>query len=591
MSQPIIGSPVEIQVEAERWKAPLAVPSSPLFFPLDAAATEPGVQVQRQGSGAPQTDLRIRGSPFSSAGFTLHGLPLSNPQTEHFNADLPLPASWISSLSLETGLDAFRRTPGHLSGTLATELAEPDSRRLFTFLVGGAGWIGFGSDVAVAHDSDGDEKRGMAAFVSADRMDRTDGHPDNHLERWAGGLHAADVSPIKNHRFDALVLWSDRTFGARGFYGAPPSFPAEEKVQTVLAFAGWSQNDGNAPARVSACWAHQRDQYRLDRFDPGLYENRHRTHTPSIHADTGPRLTDRWRIWLRSDAALESIRSDYSGRFPSTGLGHHDRGRFSVAAIPEYTPGLWQFSAGGSAAVFENDRPSWHPALGIARNWDGGHKLFTSLTGASRQPSFTELNYESPGSLGNRNLHRQESLLWEGGYRYHKGDTQTFLVLFCEESRNTVDWIRNSSDDRWRAENLGRIQTLGAHLAGSFSPANGLTFSAEYLALEKNCDAEPFASRYALDYAPHWLRAAIGWRPVSWGGLTFRQILGRYRPNPARMGTRTDSSAGLELNFNLERLHTLLKAGVMNLWDSDFQTFPGQPPAGREWYLAAVFLL
>ncbi len=587
---PIRGTPIEIQVDAPRWNPPAGISFSPLFSPLDRAATEPGVHVQAQGFGGPQTDLRIRGSPFSSAGFSIQGLPLSNPQTEHFHADLPIPASWISSLSLETGMESFRRTHGHLSGTIEMDLAEPEPRRFLSLQGGDAGRIGLGADLAFVYPPGEGRQRAWAPFAYWDRRNRTDGQPDNFLERWASGVMVTDVSSNTFQRFDALTVWSDRSFGARGFYGAPPTFPAEERVQTFLTLAGWTRFDDQTPARVFVGWTRHRDRYRLDRDDPTLYENRHRTDTPAFHADVAPRLTDRWRLWLRTDATLEIIRSDYTGRIPSSGLGHHERSRWSGAAIPEYTLGPWQFSAGGSAALFEKDRPAFHPALGIARNWNRRHQIFASWTGAARQPSFTELNYESPGSLGNRNLKRQENLLWEGGYRLRLEEGLIRFTLFCEDSRRTVDWIRKAPGDRWTAENLGDIRTLGAHVNGMLRLHPRLALSAEYLALNKETETKPFASRYALDYAPHWFRTALHWRPISPIGLTFRQTLGRYQDNPARQGTRTDSAAGIEANLTLERLNALLQAGVANIWDSDFQTFPGQPPPGREWYLTAVWL-
>jgi len=585
-------APIEIRVEANPWSAPLSVPSYPLFSPLEAADSEPGVEVQRQGSGAPQTDIRIRGSPFSAAGLTLNGLPLVNPQTEHFHADLPLPAAWIGTPRLLTGWEAFRQTAGHLAGALDVPLAEPESRRMAVVHGGSAGWRGIGADVGASTATPDGPRHGAAAFASWDRMDRTDGQPDNDLERWAGGIQGTRVSPESDTRLDLILLGSDRAFGARGFYGAPPSFPADERVQMMLAYAAWSVSNESAPTRVAAAWTHHEDRYRLDRNDPSLYENRHRTDTPTLHADSVPRLSDRWRLWLRSDAVLERLRSDYSGRLPSTGLGHHQRSRFSAAAVPEHTIGPWSLGAGVGTDLFQNDRPAWHPALQITREGLADGRLFASLTGSARQPSYTELNYESPGSLGNRDLKRQQSLLFEAGYRRDRPRRPAGLILFAEESRNTVDWIRTAPGTRWTAENLGRIRTVGCQVYGAIALGPAVMVSADYLGLDKtSADDPPFASRYVLDYAPHRLRFAIRWRPLSWAGLTFRETLARYQANPARQGTRTEASAALEAEVTIPRMDLVLKGGVMNLWDSDFQTFPGQPPPGREWYLSAVLML
>jgi len=79
--------------------------------------TTPGVVLNSQGGS--QNDLSVRGSSFSGAGLSLGGLTLRNPQTEHFNAELPLPAGMLSRPSVRTGLN---NQGGHLVGTVNFDL-------------------------------------------------------------------------------------------------------------------------------------------------------------------------------------------------------------------------------------------------------------------------------------------------------------------------------------------------------------------------------------------------------------------------------------------------------------------------------------
>jgi hypothetical protein len=97
----------------------------------EEAASIPGVRLQRQGLGSPQADLRIRGGAFSSSGFALEGLPLFDPQTEHFHADLPLSPLLADRVRLLTGLEQFSAMSGHASGTVDMDLAEPDNHLKF----------------------------------------------------------------------------------------------------------------------------------------------------------------------------------------------------------------------------------------------------------------------------------------------------------------------------------------------------------------------------------------------------------------------------------------------------------------------------
>ena len=90
----------------------------------DALRAEPGILLNSQGGS--QNDLSIRGSTFSEAGLSLGGLTLRNPQTEHFNAELPLPAALLSRPSVFTGL---ANQGGHLAGTAGFDLLPVTGRK------------------------------------------------------------------------------------------------------------------------------------------------------------------------------------------------------------------------------------------------------------------------------------------------------------------------------------------------------------------------------------------------------------------------------------------------------------------------------
>ncbi|HKL21679.1 MAG TPA: hypothetical protein VJ904_07730, partial [Tichowtungia sp.] len=83
----------------------------------DVLRAEPGVVLNSRGGS--QNDLSVRGSSFSGAGLSLGGLTLRNPQTEHFHAELPLPAAMLSRPAVRTGLD---NQGGHLVGTVGFDL-------------------------------------------------------------------------------------------------------------------------------------------------------------------------------------------------------------------------------------------------------------------------------------------------------------------------------------------------------------------------------------------------------------------------------------------------------------------------------------
>ena len=140
---------------------------------------EPGVIINSQGGS--QNDLSIRGSSFSGAGLSLGGLTLRNPQTEHFHAELPLPATLLSRPHVRTGLN---NQGGHLVGTVGFDLLPMSGTKQFE--------TGFGTD-----HRDGQsllvqqllpESLGIGVFAGRETAEGVD-YPDNDFDRKTIGGH------------------------------------------------------------------------------------------------------------------------------------------------------------------------------------------------------------------------------------------------------------------------------------------------------------------------------------------------------------------------------------------------------------------
>ncbi len=573
-----------VTVEAPPLRLPEAVPET--FSGTGLAAGVPGVTMRSQGFLAPQADLQIRGSAFNSGGFLLSGLALHNPQTEHFQADLPLPSLLFVEPELLTGLDRFRASSGHPSGSLALEFARVEPRG-YAELGGGA----YGHQFLRLFDTEAHAVDagvlGGTLFGAFDTVDRTDGYPDNDLERWQGGGHAQyGAEPLQ---LDLLAAFSHRSFGARGFYGASPDYPAAEEVDDGLLFGTLSGEPGpDTDGRATLGWRYTDDTYWLDRTQHGLYVNETRAHTISGHSDLHRDGPAGWALDLRADADLEQIDGTHGGSIAGAGLGQHTRRHLSTAALPARTVGAWTLRAGGSCDLFSDDGPAWLPAAGVDWRLNDEHLLFASYTEAVRQPSFTELNYESPGSLGNSGLERQHTRTVETGWRLDAAPLLAHASVFVEDGRELVDWVRADADaTRWTAVNLDEVQTYGVagDLAHAVSRRMDLTLS--YLGLDKQSDASMYASRYVLDYARHDARAGLRWRLSRRLRLQAWQGVARQVANPVRAGSDSYLTAGAEATWQVIREQFALTLGVINPWDDDFQVYAGQPPAGRRAYAAA----
>ena len=573
---------VEATVLADAVAPPMDHSTAPAFV-----ADLPGVSLRSQGFAAPQADLVIRGDPFSSSGLLLSGLKLHNPQTEHFQSDLPVPYDVFGAPRLLTGIDQFRASSGHPAGSVALDFAPIDDVRRIE--------IGGGPDDLFANlrlcrsdVTDDHIAIGESAFAEAASVVRTDGYDDNYLNRWSAGAQAQARGG--GNQLDLLGAYGWRNFGARGFYGAPAQFAAEEQVaESLVTAAATIDNDGpdNTPSHVSCGWQQTDDRYWLDRTDHDLYANHSLSDMATVHGDTRQALGADLDIDLRADADEEWLDGTHNGIIlPNyAGLGTHERGHVSLAALPRYAIGDVIFSAGGSLDAFSDDRAAWLPAAGIEWRPSATRKFSLSYTEAVREPSYTELDYNSPGSLGNSGLERQHTRTVELAWRETQSFAEGGIALFAENSHDLVDWVRQAPGGSWTATNLDHVRTYGllADAAVPITRTIAATFS--YQALTKECDTAVYASRYVLDYPGQTVRAGIRARLTPDLAFACWQECAAYADNPARNGSDVSAAANAELRWQVWRQEGLEAAiGVVNPWNDAFETYPGQPVAGRRCY-------
>ncbi|MEI7901896.1 MAG: TonB-dependent receptor [bacterium] len=564
-------APSTIVVEVEALSlAPTARPGPSLLKDV------PGLALRDQGAGGPQTDLSIRGGPFNSAGLLLNGLTLRNAQTEHWHADVPAPEVWFGEPQVLTGLDRFRVAPGHPSGSVSLELAPmTEDLRSVTAGAGNKGLL-FGNALVTETEPFQGGAAGASAFFSADHTDQTDGYPDNDMMRMSVGGRLGAVSDALQGDLVAATSW--RQFGARGFYGTATKYPAEERVQDALV-AGSLRflEDPLNPARLTGAWRRTEDTYWLDRYNHAFYENHHITDFFALHGDTRRTFSEQFSLDLRADGDLETIES------PS--LGDHTRSHASLAALPNCRVGTLTFTLGGALDVFTEDTPAWLPAAGIEWAISDIHTLFLSYTEAVRQPSYTELNYESPSSLGNAGLNRQQTRTTELGWKGQTARCSWKTALFHEEGHDTVDWIRPLPGSRWTSVNLDEIRTWGFTADGRAALAGDTDVGLNVLALTKTCDTDFYASRYALDYPDASVGATLRHRFTRDVLFRFRQDLSKAADNPVRRHDDWFVNTCAEFQWRLPRMQGFtLNTGVDNLLDDDFQIYPGQEAAGRRYF-------
>jgi iron complex outermembrane receptor protein len=546
----------------------------------DTLRSLPGLHLSPQGIGG-QSDLSIQGSSFSGAGLSLQGLALRNPQTEHFHSELPVLPEVFGTATVRTGIEQQALTSTYLAGSVDLGLGPIVSRGRLSLGVGEFSARGSTLYAARAMAS-GQGTLGVAAFgaVSAANGDPLRG---NDLRRNLGGLHLQYRQA--DWQLDALAARGSKTFGAQGYYGAPASLPSEETLRDSLLFLSARKGDlAGEYVRFAAAWRELRDTYLLDASRPLLYTNKHHSRLFTVAMDQRLQLDASWSLLYRLEAEREDLDSTYEGTISAAPLGKHWRARTSFFVMPEYTVGDWRFSAGLRGTGFTDDRPAWLPAAGIVWTPNANTEVSLAYSETVRLPSYTELNYDSPSSLGNAGLERQQARSLELAATTALTERVRVRALgFVRRETDSVDWLKTSAGSGWLATNLDSVDVWGARLGLDLDVLENLLVQVGGEVLRKRTANEPYSSRYALDYPEATAQVAAVWQALSWCQVRAEQSVSRMTDNPERGADRTSWLGSLNIVLRPPQWDGLsVTLGVANVWDECSEPVVGVEAPGRQ---------
>jgi iron complex outermembrane receptor protein len=528
---------------------------------------EPGVVLNSQGGS--QNDLSIRGSSFSGAGLSLGGLTLRNPQTEHFNAELPVPAAMLSRPSVLTGLN---NQGGHLTGTVGFDLLPIVGKKQIEAGVGSdhRDWESALVQQMLTKDI------GIGVFGGRESAEGVD-YPDNNYDRDYAGGHAQYRKD--DAQVDFLAARQEKKFGARGYYGVSDTVPANEKTEDTLIYLAARKGNLNEDyLRGGVSWHEFKDDYGLPTYS---YFNQHRSQVSSAFVDGRTLEVNGWALGWKADADEERISSDGSGP-----LGHFSRTRGGVSLLPQWRGDRLKVTAGGRGEFFSGDSPYWLPQAGAEYLLSDNLTTFVSYTETVRQPSYTELGYSNLFSVGNASLQPQTEQQTEAGFKGTPSEhTDWKVAAFHRHSENTVDWMKTTSASKWLATDIGDLDVYGTETRLGWYPAQNFEMQLAYTWIYKDLTAADFgnyASRYALDYPEHLVQASLLWRPVKPVEIGTVQSLRWQTDNNVRQNGSFGADSSFVVRFTPPKAdYATLSFLLNNAWNDDFQTFPGQRPPER----------
>ncbi len=422
-----------------------------LATPLDPLRNDASIFLEQRGAGGAQTDITLRGGSFEQTLVLLNGFRINDSQTAHHNLDLPLPMEAMDSIQVLHGAGSTLHGVDALSGVVDFLTAAPRSNSLEA----SAGFGSFGENeqalmgelmrrrwstrVTGTHN--------LSTGFMYDRDYRNETASDELWRESRLGLT------------DILVAGSDRSFGANQFYGNYPSW------ERTKGWFGSIRQELGAHTEADYGYRRHTDEFVLVRADPALYENNHidGSWQASLH---------RTQNFGVGAVLLGGVEAD-GDSIRSNNLGDHARNRAAGYLDLDLNPvkRRWGLSVGAREEGFSGGFP-----MVFAPNVAGSYRVRTTvkLRGSVgygfRIPTYTDLYYSDPTTVGNPNLKAESAWSSEAGVDWTPGQRWSFSATgFYEPQHNTIDYVRANSTDRWQATNLNGLSFKGVETSATIA--------------------------------------------------------------------------------------------------------------------------
>jgi iron complex outermembrane receptor protein len=555
----VLGSAVPVPlVESPRAVVVLPVEGRILSLetPLDLLREDASVFLSQRGADGAQSDLSLRGGSFAQTLVLLNGFRINDSQTAHHNLDLPVPLDAMDSIQILHGAGSTLHGTDALSGVADFLTAAPAASSL-RFRAGGGSFGGNEESVLAAL-----ARQRWSARLTANRnfstgfiADRDYRNEDASLETWTGSRLGAT---------DLLFAASDRSFGAAQFYG-----PYNSWERTKAWFASARQELGS---RSVAAFGYRRhtDEYVLLRQAPSVYENN--------HADGSWQASLRRTVPLASPSLLLfGVEAD-GDSIDSNNLGLHARNRGAGYMDLDLRPARkrWNVSAGLREEIFSGGAQSaFAPHLAGSLRLTDNLKLRASAGYGFRIPTYTDLYYSDPATIGNPHLKPESAWSGDGGLDWVPSQHLSLSITgFTSRQHDAIDYVRASSTAPWSATNLSGLHFRGVESSLAWLPAKGQSVRIAWTHLSGAQDAlHGLQSEYVFNY------------PVDNVHATWTAALGRSLTltNAVEIARRYQQTAypvwDTSLTHDSGRLRPYLR--FKNLSNTGYQEIGGVAMPGR----------
>jgi len=546
--------------ESNRSVQTLDTREQPLLFNnvTDYLRQDTTINLQSRAANGVQADLSIRGTTFEQSLILLNGLRINDPETAHLNLDISVPLDAISRVEVLHGSGSTFYGSDAVGGAvnLLTERPAPDTR--FSLIAkSGAGNYGSLENHLRADYS----TRRVSEELTGSRDTSNGFMPDRNYSSNALSSETW-LSPLKPGTTDILLATSDRPYGANQFYGNYDSWE-----RTKGWFAALQQQIGQ---RTSASFAYRRhtDLFVLLLDRPNYYRNNH--------------ITTAWQGALRrADAIGANTTLSYGleangDGIHSTNLGIHARNQGAgYANLSLRSLKRLSLSLGAREQVFSGGDSVFSPNVAGAYALTGTLRLRGSVGHGYRLPTYLDLYYADPATIGNPNLKPESAWSYEGGLDWTPTSAPLTLSAtgFHLRLKNGIDYSKYDLSKPWQAVNVANFAYDGAEASLRLRLPRSQQLQLGYTAVQATSPPPGLISEYAFNYAA---QSSL----IAWTGALPGQIVARSQLAVIQKTTQSPYPLwDVSLARSSGRIRPYVRA--LNLTNTSYQEVPGVPVQGR----------
>jgi outer membrane cobalamin receptor len=536
---------------------------------VDLLRQDSSLNLQTRAPNGVQADLSLRGTTFEQSLILLNGLRINDPETGHLNLDIPIPLDAVTRIDILHGSGSTFYGSDAIGGAVNL-LTQPPTPGLT--LVGS---VGGGSYNSIEQHLRASYTHGPLAEQLTASRDTSDGFiPERNYS--SNALASETWLTTKPGTTDILLATSDRPYGASQFYGPYPSWE-----RTKGWFASIQQQLGPQTA-ASFGYRRHTDLFVLFVDQPAIYENNHITTSYEGALRRAQTLAPNTTLSYGVEADRDSIHSN--------SLGQHARNQGAAYANLNMTA-LRRFSlylGARNEILSDNSNGNdnvFSPSAAAAYTLTRTLRLRASAGHGFRLPTYVDLYYSDPTTIGNPNLQPESSWSYEAGAEWTPTNSRVTLnaAAFRLQEKNAVDYAKTilatpalTFAEPWQAINIQNLNITGAEATVRLRLNSTQQLQFSYTATHAASPPPNLLSEYAYNYAAQ--NAVFLWTGTLPG--KFHQLTAHSQINIVQKTQHTAYPLwDIALSRNTGHLRPYLRA--LNLSNTGYQEIPQVPLQGR----------